>query len=183
MTRTGTVYAAALYALAKEEGLEKRILDELLCLQQIFSGEPGFLRLLSAPNVSKQERCHILDGTFRGKVQAYVLNFLKLLTEKGYARHFADCCAAYHEKYNEDNGILPVTAVTAAALTGAQRRKLIRKLEDLTDKEVRLTNRVDPTVLGGVRLQFAGRLIDGTAVHRLEAVGKMLTQKEGNLWN
>lgn len=174
MTQIGTVYGNALYTLAREEGLAKQILEELLCLQQSFTQEPGFLRLLSAPNLSKQDRCQILDDSFRGKVQPYVLNFLKILTEKGYAGHFGDCCTAYRESYNEENGILPVKAVTAVALTDAQREKLAGKLARITGKTIELENRVDPAVLGGVRLDYDGKRVDDTVSHRLDAVRSML---------
>ena len=97
MTQVGSVYGEALYTLAQEEGLSKQILDEISVLAQSFHAEPDFIRLLGTPNLSVQERCNILDDSFRGKVHPYVLNFLKILTEKGYMRHFFDCCKAYEE--------------------------------------------------------------------------------------
>ena len=104
MTQVGSVYGEALYTLALEEGLTGAIGAELTVLQQSFAQEPDFIRLLSSPNLSKQERIRILDETLRGKVHEYVLNFLKILTEKGYVKHFGHCCAAYEELYNHDNG-------------------------------------------------------------------------------
>lgn len=174
MTQIGSVYGQALYSLACDEDLSGQILNELFALQQSFSQEPDFLRLLSAPNLSKQERCQILDDSFRGKVQPYVLNFLKILTEKGYVRHFSDCCSAYRESYNADNGILPVKAVTAVALTQAQRKRLSGKLAGITGKTIELENQVDPAVLGGVRLDYDGKRVDDTVSHRLDAVRSML---------
>lgn len=174
MTQIGSVYGQALYSLACDEDLSGQILNELFALQQSFSQEPDFLRLLSAPNLSKQERCQILDDSFRGKVQPYVLNFLKILTEKGYVRHFSDCCSAYRESYNADNGILPVKAVTAVALTQAQRERLSGKLAGITGKTIELENQVDPAVLGGVRLDYDGKRVDDTVSHRLDAVRSML---------
>ena len=143
-------------------------------LAESFRREPELLRRLSAPNVSKAERCAVLDASFEGKVHPYVLNFLKLLTEKGYARHFADCCAAYRTHYNLDNGILPVRAVTAVPLNQAQTQKLTAKLSELTGKTVQLTNHVDPEILGGVRLDYDGKRLDDTVSHRLEAVRSLL---------
>ena len=104
MTDVGSVYGSALYTLAREEDLSASVLEELTALEQSFRQEPGFLKLLSSPALSKDERCKILDDSFRGKVQPYVLNFMKILTEKGYLRHFSDCCKAYREQYNQDNG-------------------------------------------------------------------------------
>ena len=120
MTEVGCVYGQALYDLALEEALTKPVLDELEVLLLGFEAEPDFVRLLSTPTLTKQERCQILDQSFRGKVQPYVLNFLKILTEKGYMRHFSDCCTAYREQYYKDNDILLVKAVTAVPMTKEQ---------------------------------------------------------------
>ena len=174
MTQVGSVYGEALYTLAQEESLSKQILDEISVLAQCFHAEPDFIRLLCTPNLSVQERCNILDDSFRGKVHPYVLNFLKILTEKGYMRHFFDCCKAYEEIYNRDNGILPVTAITAVSLTPAQAEKLTAKLCQLCGKQVKLYNRVDPDVLGGVRLVYDGKQLDDTVSHRLDAVRNLL---------
>ena len=174
MTQVGSVYAQALYDLAKEEGLGGKILSELKALKESFDQNPDYLRLLSTPNLSKDERIQILDDGFKGKIQKYVLNFLKILTEKGYVRRFADCCEAYRELYNEDNGILPVKAATAVPMTDAQKAKLSEKLAGLTGKTIELQNTVDPECLGGVRLDYDGKRVDDTVQHRLDAVRSLL---------
>ena len=174
MTQIGSVYAQALYALAKDEGVAGPVLEQLKALDEGLRTEPDFLRLLSAPNLSKEDRCRILDDSFRGKVHPYVLNFMKLLTEKGYIRHFSSCVQAFRELYNQDNGILPVTAVTAVAMTGAQTAKLTEKLQSITGKRIELTNKLDPDVLGGMRLDYDGKRVDDTVSHRLDAVRNML---------
>ena len=174
MTEVGTVYGESLYELAREESLSQSIGEQLKVLQQSFCQEPGFLRLLSTPSLTKQERCKILDDSFRGKVHPYLLNFLKILTEKGYVRHFSDCCEAYAQRYNQDNGILPVTAVTAVALTDVQTEKLADKLSRITGKTIELTNRIDPSCLGGVRLDYNGQRLDDTVSNRLDRIRDLL---------
>lgn len=174
MTQRASVYGEALYDLAQAENLDCEILEQLTVLEESVRQEPAFLRLLQSPNLSKQERCDIIDGSFRGKVHIYVLNFLKILTEKGCVRHFPDCVKAYRDRYNLDHNILPVTAVTAVALTAAQTDRLTEKLCQLTGKIITLTNRVDPGILGGVRLDYDGKRLDDTIVHRLDAVRSVL---------
>ena len=176
MTQIGSVYGEALYELACSEGLENTILDELKVLDEGFRQEPGFVKLLCSHSVSKQERCQVLDDSFRGKINQYLLNFLKILTEKGYIRHFSHCCDAYADLYNEDNGILKVTAVTAVALSPEQTDKLTGKLSRITGKTIALHNRIDPAVLGGVRLDYDGQRLDDTVSHRLDAVRDLLNK-------
>ena len=174
MTGVGNVYGEALYLLAKEEDRSKTILEELKALDESFSQEPDFLRLLSSPNLPKAERCQILDDSFRGKINPYLLNFMKILTEKGYIRHFSDCRKGYTLHYNQDNGILSVTAVTAVALSAEQADKLTGKLENITGKTIELVNRVDPGIYGGVRLDYDGQRLDDTVAHRLENIRNLL---------
>ena len=176
MTEVGSVYGESLYELAKDESLGKLIGEQLAVLQQSFRQEPDFIRRLSSPSLIKAERCQILDDSFRGSVHPYLLNFLKILTEKGYMRHFSDCCDAYTEHYDQDNGILRVTAVTAVALSPEQAGKLTQKLSRITGKEIALRNRIDPAVLGGVRRDYDGQRLDDTVSHRMDAIRDLLNK-------
>ena len=174
MTQAANTYAQALYDLAKDENLGKTILEELAVLKDVFAQNPQYSKLLSAPDIPKQERCGVLDEAFRGKVHPYVLNFLKILTEKGYIRQFPLCCDAFRGFYYEDNGILVVKAVSAVALSDVQMQKLAAKLEAITGKQIDLQCSVDPAELGGLRLSYNGMLVDGTVKTKLDSIGKLL---------
>ena len=175
MTNVGSIYGQALYDLALSEGLAAEIGKQLAVLDRCFTQEtPEFLRLLGAPTLSKEERCKILDDSFRGQVQPYVLNFLKILTEKGYMRYFSDCCSTYRDCYNKDNNILPVKATTAVALTQDQVLHLKEKLGALTGKEIARTNHLEPKLLGGVRLDYDGKRLDDTIANRLDRIRGLL---------
>ena len=174
MIKIGSVYGEALYELAKEENLSADIGAQLKVLKASFQQEADFLKLLSTPSLTKAERCQILDDSFRGQVHPYLLNFMKILTEKGYMRYFSDCANAYMNRYNQDNGILPVTAVTAVALSAEQTEKLSAKLTKITGKHVELINRIDPSCLGGVRLDYDGQRLDDTVSHRMDTIRDML---------
>lgn len=176
MTGIGINYAQALYSLAEEDSLTEEILQQLETLAVSFGEEPGFLRLLDTPNIPKEERCNLLDDSFRGKVHPYVLNFMKILTEKGYARHFSHCVKAYREIYNEKHDIVSVTATTALAMTDGQKEKLQKKLETITGKTVLLLTRLDEGCVGGVRLDYDGKRIDGTVKNRLEQIRNQLLE-------
>ena len=83
MTDLSREYGDGLYALCAEEGIAKEILEQLQALKACFDEQPDFCRLLSNMSLSKQERVGIVDRTLRGQVHPYVLNFLKILCERG----------------------------------------------------------------------------------------------------
>ncbi len=174
MSMNVEAYAQALYDLAKEQSLEDVILQQVETLSAAFAEEPDYLRLLSSHSLSKQERCKILDDGFRDKLQPYLLNFLKLMTEKGYINKFESCSRYYRNLYNDDHGILSVLALTALPLTERQKERLSRKLADITGKQIQLINRVDTACIGGVRISYNGRCVDGTVRNRLDAMNDLL---------
>ena len=170
MTETAKMYGGSLYDLAAEEGLETRILGELDEVQQLLKQNPDYLRLLSTPSIPKKERCGLLDEALRGQVHLYVLNFLKILCEKGTLRELSGCARAYRLRYNQAHGILEATATSAVPMTAQQTQALHAKLEKLTGKTIDLKTKVDPGVLGGIRLDMEGTELDGTVQNRLAAL-------------
>ena len=167
MTEIARMYGGSLYDLAAEEGLETRVLDELDEAAKLIRDDPEYLRLLSTPSIPKKERCALLDEAFRGQVHLYVLNFLKILCEKGTLRELPGCARAYRIRYNAAHGILEATAITAIAMTAAQTEQLRQKLETITGKKIDLATKIDPSVLGGIRLDIEGTELDGTVQNRL----------------
>ena len=170
MTETARMYGGSLYDLAAEAGLETRILGELEQAAQLLKANPDYLRLLSTPSIPKKERCGLLDEALRGQVHLYVLNFLKILCEKGTLRELSGCARAYRLRYNQAHGILEATATSAVPMTAQQTQALHAKLEKLTGKTIDLKTKVDPGVLGGIRLDMEGTELDGTVQNRLAAL-------------
>ena len=136
MTETARMYGGSLYDLAAEEGLDERILGELDGVTALLNGDAEYLHLLSIPSIPKKERCALLDEAFRGQVHLYVLNFMKLLCEKGSLRELPGCARAYRVRYNEAHGILEATAVSAVPLTAEQTGRLHEKLEKVTGRHI-----------------------------------------------
>ncbi len=176
MNQTAKNYADALYDLARDEGLAEEILPQITGAAGLLGENEAYIRLLSAPNVPKPERLQALDEAFRGRVHTYVLSFLKLLCERGHIRELRACAKRYRSRYNEDHGILEATAVTAVPLRPELREKLSGRLSELTGKKVDLRTRIDPSLLGGIRLEYDGIELDGTLRQRLEGIRKTLSE-------
>ena len=167
MTEIAKRYGGSLYDLAAEENLTDQLLQELQTAVDSIEAEPQYLRLLATPSVPKKERCALLDKAFEG-AHPYMVNFLKLLCQENAMAELPGCLRAYRDRYNADHGILEVTAVTAVALTAPTREKLLAKLQKMTGKNIVLTETVDPTVLGGIRLDLDGTRLDGTVQRHLQ---------------
>lgn len=177
MTELAREYGEGLYELAVEEKLAEVILDQLRILDASFRAEPDFCRLLSNRALGKEERIAILDASLGGQVTTYLLNFLKLLCERGLMQEFSGCVQVYTAHYNLDNNITVAQVTTSAPLTDDQRARLIDKLKTMTGKGVALEEKVDPAVMGGVLLEMDGQRWDNTVRNRLESIRHILTER------
>lgn len=143
MTELARRYGNSLYDLAREEGLDGELLAQLDGAAAVLRQNPAYLRLLSAPVLPKKERAGLLKDAFRDQAHPYIVHFLMLLCDEGLLRELGGCVRQYHDRYNQDHGIVEATAVSAVPLDEAAREKLTRKLAEATGKTVTLAVRVD----------------------------------------
>ena len=178
MTDASREYGSALYQLCSEEGVDAPVLEQLGEVRQLLAHWPDWGRLLACPTVPAAERRTAAEQVLAGRVHPYLLNFVRLLIDAGRAGELDGCASYYARQYDEAHGILPVTAVTAVPLNEAQTQRLTEKLARSTGKQIRLTNRVDASCMGGVRLELAGRSVDGSVSARLEQLRQTLLRGE-----
>ena len=172
MTKAGDLYGQSLYDLAVEENLTDDILGEMEFVKGILSDNPDYVTLLSEPSIPKKERLGLVDESFGGALSPYHLNFIKILIEKGLLREYSACYKRFRKSYNEDHGIADALVTTAVALSESQLEQLKEKLEKISGKTVLLNQKVDPDILGGVRVDLEGQLFDGSVKGRLSELRK-----------
>ena len=176
MTELAREYGDGLYALTEEEKISEEVLNQLLSLKALFREQPDFVRLLGNMSLSKEERVKILDTVLRGQVHPYLLNFLKILCERGALTEYEGCLAAFKTLYNQAHGIVEATVTTAVALDDEQRARMTEKLSSMTGKQVVLNEKVDASVVGGVLLEMNGQRYDNTLRNRLKSIHSAMVQ-------
>ena len=177
MTELGRAYGGALFLLAQDEGIEKELLEQLNGVCHILKDNPMYMRLIRDKSITKAERLSLLDQAFSGQVHSYMLNFMKLLCERDEFGGIFDCLEDYHHRYNEKYGIVPAKVVAAEPLQEAQLVRLKEALERKTGKHVELSVQIDSTVVGGLRVEMAGKCYDNTLESRMDHLRRALTAK------
>ena len=176
MTELAREYGDGLYALTEEENISKEVLMQFIELKKLFQSQPDFIRLLGNMSLSKEERVQIIDRVLRGQVHLYLLNFLKLLCERGALNEYEGCLAAFKTLYNQAHGIVEATVTTAVPLDDEQRVRMSEKLSAKTGKTVVLTEKVDESLMGGVLLEMNGQRYDNTLKNRLKSIHSAMVQ-------
>lgn len=176
MTNLAREYGEGLYELAREEELRPMIHEQLMDISALLKQEPDFIRLLCSRAVERTQRLKVVDDTFADRVHPYVTNFMKLLVQKEHFDAFLLCCEWFHQRYNDDYGIVEARVTSAVPLTEEQRAALRVKLSGISGKQVSLIESIDKAVLGGIRVEMDGRRYDNTIQDRLGRLRVSLTR-------
>ena len=160
-------YGKALFLITEEDGISDKILSDIKIAESVFKANPDYVKLLNFPAITKEERVGLVDRAFSG-IDERLLNLIKILTEKRMIHLFDKVAAAYYDLYDQSRGIIRVVAVTAIPLTGEQSAAITKKLAASLGKRVVLSNTVDRSILGGVKLRYNDVQLDGSVKTRLD---------------
>lgn len=174
MTGAEKIYSEAVFELAKEQSCADTIKDELDALAVVFKDNPELPKLLTAPTVTLNEKLDVVKNIFGGKVSELTYNLLCVTTEKGRAAIIPDVAEDYKNRWYEMKNIAEVKVTTSVPLSENLRAKLKAKLEAVYKKTVILTESVDPSIMGGIVLNYGNTLLDGSVKAKLDAIQKQI---------
>lgn len=161
-------YATALFEAAGDAGIQEQILDETQSLQELFQKEPDFYRFFCMPGIPADEKKEVLTNVLGDKISRELINFLFILVDKGRVRHFERMVRAYSKLMDKANGLSAGEVYSAAPLSDDRIRKLEEQTGKLIGGKVHLDNRIDKSLIGGVKVQVAGKIFDATLKSRIE---------------
>ena len=176
MTSLAREYGEALYELARDENLGLLIFEQMDDISALLKQQPEFIRLLCSRAIGRETRLKIVDDTFGNHVHPYVTNFMKLLVQREHFDAFLLCAQWFHQRYNDDNGIVEARVTSAVALEENELTALRVKLAHISGRQVKLITAVDPSLIGGVRVEMDGRRYDNTIQDRLGRLKRSLTK-------
>ena len=176
MAATGRRYAQAAFELAKEKNNLDRWEKDLTQAAEVL-GDEDVLNYLDAPQVTDSAK---LDGIGKllSDVDVLVRNAVNLMTVYRDITKFADMFLIFSEMADEHRGIARAEVITAVPLDDARRSKIAAGLATLVGRdEVKITESVDPDIIGGVVAKVGDRLVDGSTRTQLRALRDSLAER------
>ena len=160
-------YGKALFMLSEECGSTETALSDVITADEIFKNNPEYIKLLDTPAMTKAEKLELADAAF-AVLDENVKNLIKLLCEKHSVFSFHEVASTFISLYNESMGIEHVEAVSAVPMSDSQLERMAEKLAAMTGKKIVIKNKVEPEILGGIKLRYCGKQLDGSVKTRLD---------------
>ncbi|NBB53055.1 F0F1 ATP synthase subunit delta [Rhizobium sp. CRIBSB] len=168
-TEVGERYAQALFDLADETGALDAVRADLKTLRAAYGESADLRRLLSSPVIASEDQGRGLVAIAdKARFNATTRKFLGLLAQNGRACDLPAVIAAFETLYAVRTGVVAAEVVSAVALTAAQMKAVQGALVAALGKTPEMTARVDPSILGGLKVKVGSRLFDGSIRTRLD---------------
>ncbi len=167
------VYGEAFFELCLEECPDKLegIFGELTALSGIFAENPEFEKLMGTPTVSAEEKLALIREIIEsGNISEYTGNMLCVLAERSRFGCFDGIVNNFRAKYNQHFKIAEIVVTTSTPLSEDMRRKIIARMSEVTGMTVSLKEKLDPSLIGGIVIDYGSTRYDGSVRTRLNAI-------------
>jgi F-type H+-transporting ATPase subunit delta len=165
-----------LFDLAKDQGALDQVQSDLSGLKSLLAESVDLTRLIQSPAISRDDQVKALTAvTAKAGASELTTKFLGLLADKRRAFALPDVIEAYGSLLSEEKGEEQAEVISAIALTKEQADDVQQKISKSVGKTVTMTQRVDPSLLGGLVVRVGSRMIDAslkTKLHQLELAMK-----------
>ena len=168
-------YARALLRVVEGDEAALRLRGELRQIAAVIRRNAELRAALQHPRVDSRAQGRVLVALAEtGGASELLRRFVSLLAERDDVSQLLAVAEAYFALVNKAHGIIPVDVTAATPLEDGQEQALVKALRATTGGELELTTHVDPRLLGGLRVQVAGRTFDGTVRAQLASLRRRL---------
>jgi F-type H+-transporting ATPase subunit delta len=167
-------YAQAVFDLATQSGKVAEVGRDLRTVWDAMKTDQSTVRFFYAPIIDRKEKQKILLDAFSRKIEELSLHTLLLLVRKHRERLLPELVRQYGMLEREGRGEKPLIVASARKLPKHELESLVQRLEKMYGKRFEVEERIDPNLLGGVRIRMGDVAIDGTVAGRLGELSRTL---------
>jgi F-type H+-transporting ATPase subunit delta len=170
-TDVGERYAQALFELAKAQGDLVAVEADLKSLKAMRAESADLRALLGSPTFDAETKGRGLAAIAKAaEFAATTRKFLGVVAGNRRASALKIIIAAFERIAAADRGAVSAEVITALPLTPAQTQALAAALRTALGKDPEIETRVDPAILGGLKVRVGSRLFDASLKSRLDSM-------------
>jgi F-type H+-transporting ATPase subunit delta len=167
-------YAQALFKLSQEFNKIETVRNDIKTILGLIASSSHLEEFLQSPILPFQKRHDIINRILKKGFDKLTHQFVLLLNEKNRLSRLKDICEAFEQMYLVEKGILKVTIASSVALNNRQANEIVKHLRSKLGKEIEPHTFVDPTLIGGIKIQQGDTIFDYSFNAQLERFRKNL---------
>nr|P22778.1 RecName: Full=ATP synthase subunit O, mitochondrial; AltName: Full=Oligomycin sensitivity conferral protein; Short=OSCP; Flags: Precursor [Ipomoea batatas]AAA33388.1 F-1-ATPase delta subunit precursor (EC 3.6.1.3) [Ipomoea batatas]GMD62582.1 ATP synthase subunit O, mitochondrial-like [Ipomoea batatas] len=172
-------YASALYLAAVKSNTLEKVESELYDLVEASKKSPTFSQFMRDPSVPVDTRVNaIKEICAQAKFGDTTQNFLLILAENGRLKHIDRIVKRFKELTMAHRGEVKATVTTVIPLPADEEKELKATLQEMVGqgKSVQIEQKIDPTILGGLVVEFGQKVFDMSIRTRARQMERFLRE-------
>ncbi|ETT65109.1 F0F1 ATP synthase subunit delta [Paenibacillus sp. FSL H8-0457] len=170
-------YARALFEVAAQQQKGLEVEEELRAVVHAIEGDADIRKFIATPNVPQSVKMNVISQALAGKVSQPVLNTIELLLDRGRAEMFAELLNSYVKIQGASLGLADATVYSTYPLSDQEKEQVASEFGQLAHQKIRVTNVVDESLLGGLKVVIGDKLYDGSIAGKLERLEKSFNRR------
>lgn len=163
-------YADALFQLGNEKQIQEQLVEEFRVVKEVFQNNKKLFTFLKHPRVNNEKKKLFLGEVFQG-LSNDVVNTLKLLVERHRIGIIPSIIDHLSQMAFDAKGIAEATVYSVRELSDTEKEELASTFaKRLNKKAIKLENKVDPSIIGGIKLRMGNTIYDGTLSGKLKRI-------------
>jgi F-type H+-transporting ATPase subunit delta len=164
-------YATALFELASEAKSLDQVEADLDGFDRMLDESSDLWRLVRSPVYTTDQQVRALDAIMESAgAAALTTNFLKLTARNRRLFAIRDMIADFRKLVAAARGEVTAEVTSAHELKPEQVKALKAELKAAESRDVKLTQRIDPAILGGLIVKVGSRMIDNSLRTKLQSL-------------
>ncbi|KAL2234189.1 ATP synthase subunit O, mitochondrial-like [Sesamum indicum] len=172
-------YASALYISAVKANVLDKVESELITLVEASKKSPTFSQFMKDLSVTADTRVKAInDICTQAKFSDITKNFLTIVAEAGRLGHLERMAQRFSELTMAHRGEVQATVTTVIPLPPEEEKELKETLQDILGqgKKVKVDQKIDPSILGGLVVEFGQKVFDMSIRTRARQMERFLRQ-------
>jgi F-type H+-transporting ATPase subunit delta len=164
-------YAVALFELASEAKQADAVSTDLDHFGGLLAESDDLKRLVRSPVIAAKQQQAALGAVLdRAGIGGIAGNFIRLVTQKRRLFAIADMIRAYQALLAAKKGVVPAEVTVAEAMPEKILADLKAALANTAGKDVSLSVKINPDIIGGMIVKLGHRMIDASLKTKLNAL-------------
>nr|WP_155197618.1 F0F1 ATP synthase subunit delta [Roseibium hamelinense] len=164
-------YASALLDLSEEQGVTADVERDLNTIEGFLDESSDLDRLVKSPAFSAEEQVAALSALLdKAGIKSLAANFVKLAAQNRRLFVLPGMIAAYKMLLAEKRGEVTAEVTSAAPMSDAHASALKDALSASSGKNVNITAKVDPALIGGLVVKLGSRMVDTSLRTKLNSL-------------
>jgi len=159
------VYVVA--SIASGDKTLAKLEDELFAARSVVDSSQDLQQALSSRQASTESKVELVSALFKSKLSPASALLVKFAVIGSRHHKLSEVLEQFGKQVSAVANRLVATVTVASELSAAQQKRLEAALSASYGQELNLNVEIDPSILGGVKVQVSGEIIDGSVISRL----------------